>query len=82
VFTQEHVDRLSKGEEAGAGHAELIWNSVDADATTVDVRLNRNGLGSIEVIGAYQSKADARCNYNMTIWAKSWSEIIEECTGR
>jgi hypothetical protein len=48
----------------------------------VDVRLNRNGLGSIEVIGAYQSKADARCNYNMTIWAKSWSEIIEECTGR
>ena len=44
--------------------------------------LNRNGLGSIEVIGVYQSKADARCNYNMTIWAKSWSEIIEECTGR
>ena len=48
----------------------------------MDVRLNRNGLGSIEVIGVYQSKADARCNYNMTIWAKSWSEIIEECTGR
>jgi hypothetical protein len=30
----------------------------------------------------YQSKADARRNYNMTIWAKSWSEIIEECTTR
>ena len=29
-----------------------------------------------------QSKADARRNYNMTIWAKSWSEIIEECTAR
>src|SRR5207253_4114363 len=30
----------------------------------------------------YQSKADARRNYNMTIWAKTWSEVIEQCTGR
>ena len=29
----------------------------------------------------YQSKADAWRNCNMTIWAKSRSEIIEECTG-
>jgi hypothetical protein len=30
----------------------------------------------------YQSKADARCNYNMTFLAKYWSEIIGECTAR
>lgn len=29
-----------------------------------------------------QSKSDARRNYNMTIWAKSWAVIIEECTAR
>ena len=32
--------------------------------------------------GTYQSKSDARPNYNMKIWAKSWAEIIEECTAR
>jgi hypothetical protein len=30
----------------------------------------------------YQSKADAERNYNLTIWAKSWSEIIEQCSSR
>jgi hypothetical protein len=48
--TQDHIDRLSKAKKPVLGIAELIWNSVDADATTVDVRLNRNGLGSIDSI--------------------------------
>jgi hypothetical protein len=30
----------------------------------------------------YQSKADARRNYNMTVWAKTWSEVIEQCSAR
>jgi hypothetical protein len=30
----------------------------------------------------YQSKADARRNYNMTVWAKTWSEVIEQCSTR
>jgi hypothetical protein len=48
--TQDHIDRLSKAKKPVLGIAELIWNSVDADATAVDVRLNRNGLGSIDSI--------------------------------
>jgi hypothetical protein len=30
----------------------------------------------------YQSKANASRNYNMTVWAKSWAEVIEQCTSR
>jgi hypothetical protein len=30
----------------------------------------------------YQSKTNANRNYNVTVWAKSWSEIIEQCTAR
>jgi hypothetical protein len=48
--TQDHIDRLSKARKPILGLAELIWNSVDADATIVTVRLNRNGLGSIDTI--------------------------------
>jgi hypothetical protein len=48
--TQDHIDRLSKAKKPVLGIAELIWNSVDADATVVDVRLNRNGLGSLDSI--------------------------------
>jgi hypothetical protein len=63
--TQDHIDRLSKAKKPVLGIAELIWNSVDADATTVDVRLNRNVLGSpdsIEVIdnGLGITMADAQ----------------------
>jgi len=43
-------DRLTKAKKPVLGIAELIWNSVDADATTVDVRLNRNVLGSLDSI--------------------------------
>jgi hypothetical protein len=48
--TQDHIDRLSKAKKPVLGVAELIWNSMDADATEVDVRLTRNGLNSIESI--------------------------------
>jgi hypothetical protein len=48
--TQDHIDRLSKARNPVFGLAELIWNSVDADATSVDVRLGRNALGTIDNI--------------------------------
>jgi hypothetical protein len=48
--TQDHIDRLSKAKKPVLGIAELIWNGVDADATVVDVRLNRNELGSLDSI--------------------------------
>lgn len=48
--TQDHIDRLSKAKKPVLGVAELIWNSMDADATEIDVRLARNALDSIESI--------------------------------
>ena len=48
--TQDHIDRLSKAKKPVLGISELIWNSVDADATDVSVRLNRNALGSLDSI--------------------------------
>ena len=30
----------------------------------------------------YQSRAEAERNYNMTVWAKSWGEVIEDCSSR
>jgi hypothetical protein len=47
---QDHIDSLSKAKKPIFGIAELIWNSVDADATDVKVRLNRNSLNAIESI--------------------------------
>jgi DNA mismatch repair ATPase MutL len=46
--SQDHIDRLAKARKPILGLAELIWNSVDADATDVAVRLNRNSLETID----------------------------------
>jgi hypothetical protein len=47
---QDHIDRLSKAKKPILSIAELIWNSVDADATEVIVRVNRKELGRIDSI--------------------------------
>lgn len=47
---QDHIDSLSKAKKPILGLAELIWNSVDADATDIRVRLNRNALNAIDSI--------------------------------
>jgi hypothetical protein len=48
--TQDHIDRLCKAKKPVLGVAELIWNSVDADATEIGVLVNRNTLDSIDTI--------------------------------
>lgn len=48
----EHLKRASQANPADA-LVELVWNSVDAGATKVDVKINKNDLGgvhSVEVI--------------------------------
>ena len=35
---QDHIDELSKAKKPILGLAELVWNSVDADATQVKIR--------------------------------------------
>src|SRR5690242_6706134 len=45
----DHLERLAKCRPASA-LAELIWNAVDADATTIHVRFFRNLLTGIDAI--------------------------------
>jgi HSP90 family molecular chaperone len=48
--TQDHIDDLAKARKPIFGLTELIWNGVDADATEVTIRLNRNRLDAIDNI--------------------------------
>ncbi|MGW0805582.1 ATP-binding protein [Nonomuraea sp. NPDC002799] len=48
IVEQDHLERLIKSPISGV--AELVWNSLDADASTVAVELATNELGGIESI--------------------------------
>ena len=66
--TQDHIDRIAKAKKPILGIAELIWNSFDADAKNVTVRLNRNVLGGIDSIdivddGLGITMADAKTGF-------------------
>jgi hypothetical protein len=78
AVAQDHIDSLSRAKKPILGLAELIWNSVDADATEVKVRLDRNGLNSIDSIqvidnGLGISIEDARAGFGNLggSWKKS-----------
>jgi hypothetical protein len=47
---EDHIDHLATAKKPILGIVELLWNSVDADATEIKVRLNRNSLNAIESI--------------------------------
>ncbi|MED4353953.1 ATP-binding protein, partial [Schinkia azotoformans] len=47
--TNEHLQKLLKLKPVKA-LSELIWNSLDADATDIDIRFEKNFLGGIEHI--------------------------------
>jgi Histidine kinase-, DNA gyrase B-, and HSP90-like ATPase len=46
----DHLQRISQVRKPLLAVAELIWNSVDADADRVDVSLKENALGGLEAI--------------------------------
>lgn len=46
----DHLESLTKLRKPIVAIEELIWNSLDADATTVDVSLARNQLEGLEVV--------------------------------
>ena len=46
----DFLERLAAAKDPIVGVAELIWNALDADAKRVDVTIERNEMGGIEVI--------------------------------
>jgi len=78
AVAQDHIDGISRAKKPILGVAELIWNGVDADATRVDVRLNRNSLNAIESIqvmdeGAGISMAEAQAGFGQL--GGSWKKL-------
>ncbi len=47
---EDHLRRLSHVKRPILALAELIWNSLDADATTINVIFDRNALGGLDRI--------------------------------
>jgi len=47
---RDHIERVANGYSVVDALAELIWNALDADATRVDVELERNELGGVDCI--------------------------------
>ncbi len=45
---EDHLARLVKGPKVGL--AELVWNSLDADADNVDITIYENAIGTIESV--------------------------------
>ncbi len=75
---QDHIDALSRAKKPILGLAEMIWNSVDADATEVKVQINRQGLTAIDTIqvvdnGLGITLADAQAGFGHLggSWKKS-----------
>lgn len=46
----DHIETLAAAKRPSASIAELIWNSLDADADRVAVNFDHNGLGGLERI--------------------------------
>jgi hypothetical protein len=47
---RDHIEALVSSNRPLSALAELIWNSLDADAKHIRVRFNLNGLGALETI--------------------------------
>jgi len=47
---QDHLEKIVSTRDPIKGIAEFVWNSLDADATKVDVLFEQNALGGIENI--------------------------------
>jgi hypothetical protein len=78
AVAQDHIDALSKAKKPILGLAEMIWNSVDADATEVKVRINRNGLNAIDSLaivdnGLGITMADAHAGFGHL--GGSWKKL-------
>ena len=46
----DHVATFTKFRKPIVAIEELVWNALDADATSVDVELKRNTLGALQSI--------------------------------
>lgn len=65
----DHLERLASARSPIAAIAELIWNSVDADAHRVSVMVKRNLLGGIESISVTDDGTGMRYDATLDAFA-------------
>lgn len=66
---QDHLERIIRSDPVNS-IAELIWNSLDADATKVYVDIEKGPL-----IGLVEDLTEPA---SIQIWVKTWAQIIQE----
>ncbi|GHF76242.1 ATP-binding protein [Streptomyces griseosporeus] len=47
---QDHVEGVAKLNDPVGAVVELIWNALDADATNVDVAIERDEMGGVSKV--------------------------------
>jgi len=65
----DHLERLASARSPIAAVAELIWNSVDADANRVSVVVRRNLLGGIETLSVTDDGTGMRYDATLDAFA-------------
>ena len=83
-LSADHLERLSRGRTPLNALAELIWNSLDGDATEVEVTYARNKLGgmeSIQVTDNGHGITHARGKETFGILGKSWKSTTRLSPG-
>jgi len=80
-LSNDHVKRVSKSTPIRAIE-ELVWNSLDADATEVSIRINKNGLGnaSITVEDNGEGISIKQANSYLSYIGNSWKTKKDETT--
>lgn len=78
-LSDDHVKRISRATPIQAIE-ELIWNSLDADATRVSVRIESNDIGnySITIEDNGEGITDAQANVYLTYIGNSWKALKSE----
>jgi hypothetical protein len=72
---QDFLEREASGRDPIKAISELVWNSLDADATTIEVVFERNPLGglmSIKVIDNGVGITPARASHDFANLGDSW----------
>lgn len=80
-LSNDHVKRVSKSTPIRAIE-ELVWNSLDADATEVSIRINKNGLGneSITIDDNGEGISTKQANSFLSYIGNSWKAKKDETT--
>jgi len=84
VAKQDYLEKVAKIADPIKAVSEFVWNSLDADATTVSVEFGTNGLGGIEEIIIRDNGSGithARARHDFGNLGDSWKKTSRRTPG-